>query len=884
MRQSTKRVRDEKADSNAVINVILASENVKLAESITWTKPKAAKKQRTDDEEQSTQQHTETTAIVSGAETIAAAASTLSVAVTVEHAMEVTSQTAASVSLATAPTSPSKLSFATAGDIVQGTRAALEGWVLACPASAHNTGSFAQSTPSRLRRTASPAYIDALHVLGPLLAQQHYGAALTQLNTIATLFPCHRTQAEYYVLRAFTIEKLQQSDDDVCSLYNAAVECGAQPASGVLEGFQSFERRRNERLGQHSAVASSASTSVGVNVPATPMSRLLHKYKSSRPSLASTSVIAVVPPSAAGVPPATPRSAMLRSKLMDDNEQKDGAPTMTAPTPRSAQLRKLKLTPEFNHTPPAAPAPTMTQQPQEQHEASDDEPPRVDTPRSQPSETVVVVEQTTPQLARNLLDDMQAADEMGTPPMDPRTPSDVLSPLAPLPLSICSPVTVKEVVQQVATETALVVEQEEEEEEEADTSMASPEAPAGLFDEDEYIPGLSTPFPSVEHTQPSVNIDQSTLSRPTLHPCASQSAVQPPPSPSSVVVLASVRASPSVSRALGSEYFVSPVRRSTRHMAVGAVVQSEAQLSIVQKQTMLENAQYEYSYLPNNALQPPRSSSRARPAPKALEAVTSHSQQLLNNPTDVGASPLAITIDAVPASDEEAEPVIKPIPRRGTPMHARRPNANALLPPPPIAQPNLIVLQPVRSPHSTTTSTSSSSSSSSNSAPSLGSLLSSAPFVSPVRRSARHSVDWTEAAHDTLVRLEAGKVSLKPNTSLGDRQQEWKLQAERDRAAMPPPPPRVPRGGKRATTTTATAQQPQQQTVESGVVEVAEPAPAGRFEGGKRHATPRPSGTRRSSRLVARDDDNEESSSDGLAEVERMAHARITRRRSQRFD
>ena len=869
-RQSVKRVRDEKADGSAVINVILASENVKLAESISWTKPKAAKKQKTDEEGAAEQQPTETSSRSVSA-TTAATAPTLTVTVTNEHAMDVTplTSTAAANAITDAATPPTPLSKpAPAADIVKRTRAALERWVASCPAQA--TGSFAHSTPSRLRRTASPGYIDALHVLGPLLAQQQYGAALTQLNTVATLFPCHRTQAEYYVLRAFAVEKLQQSDEEVCGVYRAAIECGAQPACGVLEGFQSFERRRNERLGQHTSGGSSTSvTSAGVNAPATPMSRLLHKYKSARPSLTATPAATSM---AAGVPPATPRSALLRSRLFD-NEQEDSAPTTTATTPRSAQLRKLKLTPEFSHTPPPAPATTQQRQsPQREQDEPFIESPQIDTPRTQAGETVVAAEQTTPQLARNLLDDMQAADEMTTPPM-PRTPADALSPLTPLLLSVSSPATVKEVAQTGAEEVRMV--KVDSKEDDADTSMASPEAPAGLFDEDEYIPGLSTPFPSIAYTQPSVTVATRPASRPILSISAAQAAVPPAQSPSSVVMLASVRASPSVSRALGSEYFVSPVRRSTRHMSAAAASQTEAQLSNVEKHKLLENPQY--AYLPNNALQPPRAHGRVQGAATS-RADTAHNEQQSDD-LHTAAPVLAITIEAAQATtdEEESEPIIKAVPRRGTPMHARRPHSDALLPPPPIAQPNLIVLQPIRSPHTAATS---SLSSSSSSAASFGSSLSSAPFVSPVRRSARHSVDWTDAAHQTVVQLEAGKVSLKPNASLGDREQEWKLQAERDRAAMPPPPPRMPRGGKRAATT-ATAQHIQQH-VEVEVVVV--PAPAGRFEGGKRHATPRPSGTRRSSRLVARDDDTEAPTSDEAAELERAAHARITRRRSQRFD
>ena len=490
----------------------------------------------------------------------------------------------------------------------------------------------------------------------------------------------------------------------------------------------------------------------------------------------------------------------------------------------------------------------------------------------------MAVEQTTPQLARNLLDDMQAAVELTTPPT-PRTPADALSPLAPLPLSICSPLAVHETEQTEAENGAEATDvRVESEEEDADTSIASPETPAGLFDEDEYIPGLSTPFPSIAFTQPDVTVNPPAATRPALRASASQPAVQPPPSPSSIVVLASVRASPSVSRALGSDYFVSPVRRSTRHMAAGAVVPTEAELSNAEKYKLLEESHY--AYLPNNALQPPRSSSRVKPTAKPKADMMTHSEQQAET-VAVSAPSFAITIDAVPAStEEEPEPVIRPVPRRGTPMHTRRPNADALLPPPPIAQPNLIVLQPVRSPHPTGSTVPSSSSASTSS---FGSLLSSAPFVSPVRRSARHSVDWTEAAHDTLVQLEAGRVSLKPNASLGDRQQEWKLQAERDRAAMPPPPPRLPRGNKQTTTTAAgTAQQLQQQHVDGGAV--AMPAPAGRFEGGKRHATPRPSGTRRSSRLVAREEDDDAQAHDEVAEAEHTAHARLARRRSQRFD
>ena len=893
-----KRVRDEKAESSAVINVILASENVKLAESITWTKPKAAKKQKTDEEETTNKRQSGDSCSVSSGESLAIVLPTLTVLVTDEQAMEVIPRTnAASASTTitgttTPSASPSKVSPLVAVDVVHSTRAALESWAATYPSSTHATGSFAQSTPSRLRRTASPAYIDALHVLGPLLAQQQYGAALTQLNTVAILFPCHRTQAEYYVLRAFTVEKLQRSDEEVCSVYSAAIESAAQPASGVLEGFQSFERRRSERLGQPTDAASTAAVRAGVNVPATPMSRLLHKYKSVRPSPAATLAAGVGQSAAVAVPPATPRSAVLRSRLLNDNEHEDGASAAVAPTPRSAQLRTLKLTPDSDHVPPPSqntviPAQQQQLEPQQPQQETEQpiEPSRVDTPRSQPTETDTAAEQTTPQLARNLLDDMQAADEIATPPM-PRAPADVLSPLTPLLLSIGSPTPVKDGVQTVVAEEADAPESSEANEDsvddDTDTSLASPEAPAGLFDEDEYIPGLSTPFPCFTHIQPSLAVDPPTSCRPAASVSTSQPTTQPPPAPSSVVVMASIRASPSVSRALGSEYFVSPVRRSTRHMAVGAVPQSEAQLSSVEKHKLLENAQY--AYLPNNALQPPRSSSRARHAAK-LRAEASNDSKQQPDSSDTAMPVLAITVDTVPAAAEEAEAVIKPVPRKGTPMHVRRPNASAVLPPPPIARPNLIVLQPVRSPHTATATATSSSASASSATPSIASSLmspSAAFFVSPVRRSARHSVDWTDAAHETLVRLEAGKVSLKPNASLGDREQEWKQQAERDRAAMPPPPPRMPRGGKRATTTAASSQQLQQQPAAEGGT-VAVPAPAGRFEGGKRHATPRPSGTRRSSRLVAQVEE-EEAVSEEAAEVERAVHARNTRRRSQRFE
>ena len=354
---SMKRVRDEKSESAAVVNIILASENVKLAESISWTKPKAAKKQKTDEEAVTTLEPTMASGGAAGGEA-AVTAPTLSVLVTDEHAMSVTPLTTASTNPPASPSTPATLS---AGDVVLTTRSALEQWVASCPPSSLASGSFAQSTPSRLRRMASPAYIDALHVLGPLLAQQQYGAALTQLNTVATLFPCHRTQAEYYVLRAFTVEKLQQSDGEVCSVYSAAIDSGAQPASGVLEGFQSFERRHNERLGRTSSVASR----VGVNVPATPMSRLLHKYRSARPSLAATTAAVVGPASAAGVPPATPRSAMLRSMLTDDDERDDGraeccsghtALSTAAKAEAHPRIHLLSTSSSYHYSDPAATA------------------------------------------------------------------------------------------------------------------------------------------------------------------------------------------------------------------------------------------------------------------------------------------------------------------------------------------------------------------------------------------------------------------------------------------------------------------------------------------------------------------------------------------------
>ena len=819
-RQSVKRAREEKADTNAGVNVILASENVKLAESITWTKPKATKKQRTEE------QQSDGSDAVTGDAATTAAIPTIDVVLTDEcEADAAPSSPTAALALISSSTLSS-----TAADVVHRTRAALEGYVAACPAANPSTGSFAQSTPSRLRRTASPAYIDALHVLGPLLAQQQYAAALVQLDTVAALLPCHRTQAEYHVLRAFTVEKLQRPDEEVCGVYSAAVECAAQPASGLLEGFQSFERRRSERPGQHAAQGTAAAASA---VPATPMSRLLHKYRSARPSLAGLTP-AVAATAAAAVPPATPRSALLRSKLLD-GERNDGESAVTAPTPRSAQLRRLKLTPEFQPAPPADPRTAALDTPQPQPHQHDE---LVGTPCAQAGEGVAMEEQSTPQLARNLLDDMQAAEELATPPMDARTPCDKLSPLAPLPLSICSPVAAKEAAHTEAEKEERAADAEAEAEAEAatetDTSLATPEAPAGLFDEDEYIPGLSTPFPSFSYAEPIAIAAPLASSHPALSLSASQRAVHPPPSPPSVGV--------------SSEHFVSPVRRSTRRMTSGAA-QAEAQHSA--------------AAIPESAHTPIEGSHRSRSGSRR-KAVAAPTEQ----------SALAITVDAAPATSEAQQAAVRPAPRKGTPMHARRATTHALLPPPPIAQPNLIVLQPIRSPHHAATSASALS----GSAAPLGSALSAAPFVSPVRRSARHSVDWTGTAHETVARLEAGVVSLRPNASLGDRQQEWRVQAEKDRAAMPPPPPRQPRRSALPGAVTAAAPPVERQTVEAEAV--AAPAPAGRFEGGKRHATPRPSGTRRSSRLIAREDDVEE----GEAGLERTTRVAVARRRSQRFD
>ena len=801
------------------------SDGTGLAETIAWTKPRAAKKQRT--------------AADDGAQGTAAAV-----------------------------------------DALAETRARLQAYVERAPPTA-DSGPLTPPTA---------AFVAALTAATALLRARDFGASLSQLRSMAAEFPEHSACSAYWVFRAYAEEHQREhggevvSDADAdaraCAAFRSAVDGGARPASEVAEAFASFERRRVNRLllaagekersdrrspqsAQHHTVQSSerqteaplSSTAAlafaappsaalpasRTAIPGTPLSALLQRYKARQSALADPGlgISAGRPRSAIAdcAPPATPRSAALRARWTEEGGRVERCETDTAaaaaPTPRSARLCGLRLTPEaVNASQPhaagigeedAARPPTGTAEPSHS----------LGTPRAAGDVPTgaEAAEPSTPELARNLMDDWPlsaekdraAASEAADAAVGTQSP---LPPLPPLTLAPHSPQAEPELELDVSA---------------ASSVLSSSPTSASSFDEDERVADLTSPHAEAQSQaaapSPSLRSLLSVSERGVAqrHSAAtatatataaaaadglSAAAFDPLTSPSSVVVLQRVRAGPSLRQTLGSDFFLSPVRRSSRRpsAALGVVVEGS---SDAQRRSALE--QTDYAFLPNQAVQPPRA--RAQQQQRKQQRQQQQQQQ------STSTSPLldAAAVGAPSPSLHGVTP--RSAGRRERTPTQRRPSSSAQLSPPPLLHPNVIVLQPVRSPASSS---------------------SQSPFASPVRRSARHARDWAERERETRARLSAGEMELASNRALGNREQEWKARSRQqqhqqqrdasDRERMPPPPPRRPR-------LTAASQS------QDVVVEVA--APAGRFEGGRRHCTPRPTHTRRRSTISAQEQEQE---------------------------
>ena len=547
--------------------------------------------------------------------------------------------------------------------------------------------------------------------------------------------------------------------------------------------------------------------------PCSPFLSLLQRYPAARPSPQPAR------PQPAPSVPATPRSAALRARLLADEELDSAASYMSHRTPRSAQLRRLRLTPDEAELQQRSEAAEMQAKADtERATAAAREPALAARPSRQE-------EQPQLQLARSLLCDMLQADDgqqpqqglqASTPLSAPTASAAALAALAPLtPLSAC--------------EAAAAAQQEAEEaQQQAERSFSStpPAPPATVFDDSEHIPGLSTP--AVAAAAAAVSALPSPLLSPTLRPLfstaahgsavrvlpsPSPSSVTAPPSPSAVVVLQAMRADPSVRQSLGSALFVSPVRRSQRHLS-GAEVEAAA-ASSQQLTGVLQ---------PNTALVQQRAdlSSSRRDGPR--------DRQEQPQPQPPAAAVVAVASPVLAAGSVRRQGTPKP------PSQSRR-SSCSLLPPPPLQHPNVIVLQPVRG-SASASHPSSSASAAAVTAPLSPSLPSA--FVSPVRRSARHQSDWQAADESVRRALSRGQVALLANEALGEREAEWKQRRAESAAdsspqqrltqLMPPPQPRLPSKRRRA----AVAEH-----------EAMAAAPVRMLEGGRRHCTPRP-GTRRS--------------------------------------
>ena len=507
-------------------NAVLAADVPSLAASIAWTKPRAAKKQRTAEE--------------GGREDRAAL-----------------------------PTEP----------LMGSLRSRLEDWASACRESQQGGPSSNPSGPS----VACPAFLAQLSRSSDLLRQLDFAAAARSLRNTAAAFPPQaEASAALHILLAYAEEQRtseegeEGADSRACAAFARAVECAAQPAGELLEAFHSFERRRVNRalhsgstqqtVGQlrHSQPHSHHSSSTASHAapltpsarlaaaaapPMTPLSALLRKYRTVHPLWADEQGQAMARAADAPFPPATPRSAALRERwTIEGEEEGEGtgtvnvASTAPTPTPRSAKLRQLRLTPESFEAPkPSHPQLMLHQpQPQLQRAAQGDDgqqqsglgaPPSPSLPPTAAAAAAVEVssrgvqggQATTagdeggcegeeeeevgralrPVLARSLMDDWLEAEREradvrrsggGSTPLTAGSLTTAASsaqpprsPLLPLPLVICSPLAERSVTavdrscEPTSSHSPL------------DLLQESTDCPPSLFVEEEFIAGLSTP-------------------------------------------------------------------------------------------------------------------------------------------------------------------------------------------------------------------------------------------------------------------------------------------------------------------------------------------------------------------------------------------------------
>ena len=929
--QQRKRSREEEeeegkgegsARSSRGCNAVLAVDAPELAASIAWTKPKAAQQQRTA-AEQSRGGERAGDGAVEGSEREAAART----------------------------------------DALGSVRSRLERWAATCAQRTERT-TPSPSTPHRLH-SASPAYLALLSRASELLRRRQFPSALRTLRDATLQLPSQALgSSELYIFLAYAEEHAEASeggeglegdgDSRACAAFSKAVDVGAQPAGDLLDAFHSFERRRVNRAldsaaaaaAQHGSIHSlhhpSATAAAPVSAPATPsaarlppaaappmtpLSALLRKYRAAHPEwdeLKGRVIATTLPEGAADapLPPATPRSAALRARWTHRGEEHAATePLEAARTPRSAQLRHLRLTPDSFEAPQQPRSPRSTseepsQQPTtavEQLHRADPHPLSPSPPSSLPVESAEVSsssrlvvagpactcessaeaaseglagegraqqqprECASPQLARSLMDDWleaerERADGRSVCVVDPSTAlgsassiAPPRSPLQPLPLVEFEPTAAER-------EDGCCIMEDDDSASDCSPAPAAAAAAPSLFVESEFVAGLSTPRCSSAHSPhrheaaPPASSLHSLL--PSSHGPAQRrspaslalamAATCAAPSPSSsLVLLQPLRAGRHLRQSLGAAVFLSPVRRSARNFPPAPPSVAASPQCSHAEVVRLLTATG-FAFLPNAAAQPTQpSAARRSPRSPAEPAVQPQS------------CPAELPAVGRPTATVSS-PSALPLRRQGTPAHRR--SSFALLPPPPLQHPTLIVLQPVRPPPSSSSSPSTasmcpSSSSSSPACPALG-------FASPVRRSARHSRAWAASSESVRQQLLSGQVELRANQALGDREDEWRQRREeresRDRRLMPPPQPRLPTASRRGG---------------GGVLaspEEAAAAPAGRFEGGRRTSTPRPTGKRRS-RTDTQQQQQQRKDEEGSDEEEEQSAA-FGRRKRTRLD
>ena len=252
-----------------------------------------------------------------------------------------------------------------------------------------------------------------------------------------------------------------------------------------------------------------------------------------------------------------------------------------------------------------------------------------------------------------------------------------------------------------------------------------------LFDQHEYIPGLSTP---AAHCHLAYASSSSAAASPMRLPSASPSKRTLTPSKaaqtlshvleleqqgSSKVVLASLRAHPRDAARMGSATFLSPVRRSSRRSLAAGPLPSDLSSMDQAGLTKLLEAN-NFAYHPNPAL------GRAlTPIPRERTKATS-SSSAANTPAMERIAEAMVDDEAVSSSSSFAAASVassRVSLRQATPVSASRTA-------PAIVGASVVVLQPVRSRHSRRSSGAGTGAVDPKSAEYL---------LSPVRRSSRHT-------------------------------------------------------------------------------------------------------------------------------------------------